>query len=72
MAEGGGADSGLLVADVPEGQGKLVCIQYPGEEYTFRNYVHQNYILKGFVDNVDRAISSLGGMNTIEKAGILV
>ncbi|CAI8016260.1 General transcription factor 3C polypeptide 5 [Geodia barretti] len=50
MAEGGEGDSGLIVASVPEGQRKLMCIQYPG-----------------FVDNVDRAINSLGGMKSIEK-----
>ena len=33
MAEGGEGDSGLIVASVPEGQRKLMCIQYPGEDY---------------------------------------
>ena len=32
MAESGGDDSddGLIVASVPEEQGRLMCIQYPG------------------------------------------
>jgi general transcription factor 3C polypeptide 5 (transcription factor C subunit 1) len=56
MAEAADADctsdvhSELIVANVPQEQGNLVCIQYPG-----------------FVDNIDRAITSLGGTDTITQ-----
>lgn len=81
MAEADSQESGpseLVVANFPEEQKPLVCIEYPGWSKacssccTIVEYVRGGVVVEychfaGFVDNVDRAIDSLGGSQAISQ-----
>ena len=38
MAEGGGGESELVIADVSEDQKQLICVEYPGIHFQTRDY----------------------------------